>query len=230
VTLDGYFIRINDRIVYTDQFQGNSSPTAPPVDQEIYRLLSQANASTAVFFANAINTETKGIDLVVSYGTKLGNGNFRADLAATHNQTNKVGPVMASELLKGKENIYFSEASRIYLESAVPRDKGNLTLTYNIKNLGFFVRNVYFGPVDEPTNVPAQEQTFKGRVLTDVSISYKLTKELRLTVGSNNVLDIYPDKYTNPANTSSSQFIYSRATTQFGYNGRYVFGRLELNL
>ena len=230
VTLDGYFIRINNRIVYTDQFQGNSSPTASPVDQEIFRLLSQANATTAVFFANAINTETKGIDLVVSYGTRLGGGNFRADLAATHNQTNKVGAVMASDLLKGKENVYFSETSRIFLERAVPRDKANLTLTYGIKNLNFFVRNVYFGPVDEPTNTPANAQTFTGKVLTDVSVGYKLTKAVRLTVGANNVLDVYPDKYTNPANTANNQFIYSRAVTQFGFNGRYVFGRVELTL
>ncbi|MEJ7676728.1 MAG: hypothetical protein WKG06_02380 [Segetibacter sp.] len=82
----------------------------------------------------------------------------------------------------------------------------------------------------KPTTIAAQQQTFKGKVLTDVSLGYKLTKEFRVSVGANNVLDVYPDKYTNPANTSSNQFIYSRATTQFGYNGRYVFGRLELTL
>ncbi|MEJ7676727.1 MAG: TonB-dependent receptor [Segetibacter sp.] len=152
VTLDGYFTRINNRIVYTDQFAGNSSPTASPVDQEIFRLLSLANAGTAAFFANAINTETKGLDVVISYGTRLGGGNFRADFSGTHTQTQKVGAVMASEKLKGKENVYFSESSRIYLESAVPRDKVNLTFTYGIKNVNFFIRNVYFGPVDETYN------------------------------------------------------------------------------
>lgn len=230
VTLDGYLTRINDRIVYTDQFAGNNSSTATATDLEIFRLLSLANAGTASFFANAINTETKGIDLVVAYGTKLGNGNFRADLSATHSKTNKVGDIMASDKLKGKENIYFSEASRIYLESAVPRDKVNLTLTYTIKKLNFFVRNVYFGPVDEPTATVANQQTFPGKVITDLALGYKLAKGFKLTIGANNLLDVYPDVYSNAANTGGNQFIYSRRVTQFGYNGRYVFGRLELNL
>ena len=230
VTVDGYFTRINNRIVYTDQFAGNASPTASAVDQEIYRLLSLANAGTASFFANAINTETKGIDLVVSYGTRLGKGNFRADFLGTHSKTNKVGAVMASDKLKGKENVYFSEASRIYLESAVPRDKYNLTLTYNIKKFNVFIRNVYFGSVDDPTNNPALGQTFRAKIITDFSTGYKLTKEFRVSVGVNNLLDVYPDSYNNPANTSANQFIYSRSVTQFGFNGRYVFGRLELSL
>ena len=193
-------------------------------------MLTLANAGTAAFFANAINTETKGLDLVVSYGMKLGAGNFRADLSATHSKTNKVGGVMASEKLKGKEDIYFSEASRIYLESAVPRDKVNLTLTYSINKFNMFVRGVYFGPVDEPTVTVANQQTFPGKVITDLSFGYKLTKGLRLSVGANNLLDVYPEAYTNAANTGGNQFIYSRRVTQFGYNGRYVFGRLELNL
>ncbi|HEX8278074.1 MAG TPA: TonB-dependent receptor, partial [Segetibacter sp.] len=230
VTLDGYFTRINNRVIYTDAFSGSNSSTASPVDQEIFRLLTLANAGTATFFANAINTETKGADLVVSYGTKLGGGNFRADFAAMHTQTEKVGDIMASDKLKGKENIYFSEASRLYLERAVPRDKLNLTLTYNIKNFNVFVRNVWFGPVDEPTVTTALLQTFRAKVITDLSFGYKLTKEFRVTVGANNLLDVYPDKYENPINTAGNQFIYSRSVTQFGYNGRYVFGRLELTL
>lgn len=229
ITLDGFFTRINDRVVYTDAFTGNATSTSP-VDQEIFRLLSLANAGSASFFANAINTETKGVDLVISYGTKLGKGNFRADFAGTHSQTQKVGAVMASEKLKGKENVYFSELSRIYLERAVPRDKFNLTLTYSIKKINVFVRNVWFGPVDEPVNNPALGQKFGAKVITDFSLGYKITKELRASIGSNNVLDVYPDKYSNIANTASNQFIYSRSATQFGYNGRYVFARLELSL
>lgn len=230
VTVDGYYTRINDRIVYTDLFQGSNAPNASAVDQEIYRLLAIANANRAAFFANAINTETKGIDLVVSYGTALGTGNFRADLVGTLTETKKVGAVKASEKLKGKENIYFSEASRIFLESSVPKTKAGLTLSYGLGNWNFFVRNTYFGKVEEATTNVAFLQTYDAKVVTDASIGYRLGKELRLTVGANNLLDVYPERVADPGNTGSNQFIFSRRATQFGYNGRFLFARAELDL
>lgn len=230
VTLDGYYIRINDRIVYTDLFQGSSSSTASAVDQEIFRLLANANANRAQFFANAINTETKGIDLVVSYGTRIGSGNFRADLSGNVTETTRVGNIKASDLLKGKESIYFSETSRLFLERSVPREKVGLTLTYGISKFNFFVRNVFFGEVTEATNTVAAQQVYGAKVITDFSAGYKFTKSLRVSVGANNLLDVYPDETTDLATRTANQFIYSRRATQFGYNGRYIFGRIELNL
>jgi iron complex outermembrane recepter protein len=230
ITLDGYFIRINDRIVYTDLFQGSNSPTASPTDQEIYRLLALANANRAQFFANAINTETKGVDLVVSYGIKLGGGNFRADLSGNITETKQVGEIKASALLKGKENIYFSESNRLFLERSVPREKVGLTLTYGIGKFNLFVRNVWFGEVTEATNVVTAQQVYGSKVITDASLGYKFTENLRLSVGANNLLDVYPDETIDPATRTSNQFIYSRRATQFGYNGRFIFGRVELSL
>ncbi|WP_276504515.1 TonB-dependent receptor [Terrimonas pollutisoli] len=227
VTLDGYFIRINDRIVITDQFQGG---TGNAVDIEIARLLALANANRASFFANAINTETKGIDLVVSYNQKFGRGNFRADLTGTLSKTQQVGAIKASPKLAGKENIYFSESNRIFLEESVPRQKAGLTLTYAISKFNFFLRNVYFGEVTEATNIAATQQVYDSKVITDLSVGYKFTKNLRLTIGANNLLDIYPEKTTDVPTTGGNQFIYSRRVTQIGFNGRYLFGRIELNL
>ncbi len=230
LTVDGYFTRITDRIVYTDLFSGSNAPGASPVDREIYELLRNANASQAAFFANAINSETKGVDLVLTYNVRVGAGNLRADLAGTWTNTHQVGPVKASEKLKGKENIYFSQTSRTYLEKAVPRAKLNLSLNYSIGKFSVFLRNVYFGSVDEATNNPLFFQTYEGKVITDLSIGYRINRALRISIGSNNLLDVYPDKVENINNTTNGQFLYSRRVTQFGYNGRFVFARLELNL
>jgi iron complex outermembrane receptor protein len=227
VSLDGYFISIDDRIVITDQFQGG---TGNPVDIEIARLLALANANRASFFANAINTETKGIDLVITYGSKLGIGNFRADLSGTVSNTSRVGSIKASPQLAGKESIYFSESNRIFLERSVPRQKAGLSLTYGINKINFFLRNVYFGKVTEATNDPATQQVYDSKIITDLSIGYRFAKSLRLTIGANNLLDVYPDKTTDVPTTGGNQFIYSRRVTQFGFNGRFLFGRIELSL
>ena len=71
---------------------------------------------------------------------------------------------------------------------------------------------------------------YDSKLITDLSIGYKLTKSLRLSIGANNLLDVYPEKTADAATTGGNQFIYSRRVTQIGYNGRYLFGRIELTL
>ncbi len=229
-TIDGYITRIDDRVIYTDQFSGSNAPAATPADKELYQILLQANATRAQFFANAINTETKGIDVVISYSKPIGSGQFRADLSGTISKTKQVGDIKVSDLLKGKENIYFSNSNRVYLENAVPNEKANLSLNYNIKGFNIFLRNNYFGGVTEPTNVIENQQFFDPRVVTDISLGYKITPQMSVTIGSNNVLDVYPEKISVAGNSGSGQYIYSRGATQFGFNGRYIFGRLEISL
>jgi len=150
-------------------------------------------------------------------------------LSATFVKTNIVGDIHTSDKLVGKESIYLDNASRTYLESAVPRVKGNLSLNYGIRKWDVFLRNVYFGEVDAATNIAADKQTFGAKIVTDLSVSYAVTKDLKATIGANNLLDVYPDK-TIGGNTGAGYFVYSRTSQQFGFNGRFVFGRLALTI
>lgn len=230
VTVDGYFTNIKDRVIYTGQFTGSNATTASAVDKEIYQLLSLANATSAAFFANALDTDTKGLDVIISYKSSLGKGNFSADLAANFNKTEQVGPIHTSTKLVGKESTYFSNSSRVYLENVVPNTKANLTLNYNINKFNIFLRNNYFGKVTEASNTIANQQRYAAKIVTDLSIGYKLSKLINLSVGSNNLLDIYPEKIGIAGNNNSGQFIYSRSAQQFGFNGRYIFGRIDISL
>jgi iron complex outermembrane receptor protein len=227
-TVDGYLIEINDRVIYTGQFSGSNAPTATAQDREIYDLLRQANATTARFFANAIDTRTKGIDAVVTYSSPLGPGMFRADLAGTVTKTEIINGIHASPLLAGKENIYLDNSSRILIEKVTPRFKANLSLDYTIKKWNMFLRNVYFGSVWQPTNVAANEQELPGRVITDLSVGYNLTKNLKLTFGANNIFDVYPAELSL-GSQGTSGILYPNQAPQFGFLGRYIFTRLALN-
>ncbi|WP_372976049.1 TonB-dependent receptor plug domain-containing protein, partial [Muriicola sp.] len=115
VTLDGYFVKIDDRVVYTGQFSG------PGTGTELDLLLRQANATAASFFANAIDTESKGLDLVITHDAVVADGwRLRSDLAGTFSKTKKVGDINASDVLRdaGLVDTYFPEDSRVYLEQA----------------------------------------------------------------------------------------------------------------
>ncbi|MBF9254939.1 TonB-dependent receptor [Pontibacter sp. 172403-2] len=228
LTVDGYYIRINNRVVYTGQF-GKVTTNPTPQEEEVNRLLDQANAGTARFFTNAIDTETRGIDAVLTYSTDVGGGRFTGSLAGTFAKTNMVGDIHSSALLAGRESTYFDEASRIYLESAVPQTKGNLTLSYDMGPWDFFLRNAYFGKVQEATNTLTAQDWYSGKVVTDVSVGYTFNSNLKLSIGANNLLDVYPDKVA-AANSGTGRFVYSRSAQQYGYNGRFLFTRLVFNL
>lgn len=226
ITLDGYWVGIDDRVVYTGQFKG------PGTDSELDRLLNQANATAAAFFANAIDTESRGLDLVITHDIGIGtNMVLKNDFAATLSKTKKVGPIKASRVLEdaGLVDTYFQENSRIYLEEVVPRTKVNLSNTLSTGNFNFFLRNVYFGEVTEATSDPDNQQVMSGKIVTDFSVGYKLSDSILMTVGANNLFDLYPDEAIQ-ANRSSGRFDWSRSAQQFGVGGRFLFARLSINV
>ena len=228
ITVDGYFVKINDRVVYTGQFKG------PGTDSELDNLLSQANATAASFFANAIDTESKGLDVVITHKASLGdNWRLKSDLSGTFSKTKQVGDINASDVLRnaGLINTYFPEDSRVYLEEAVPRTKINLSNSLTSDKFIVFLRNVYFGEVTEATTTVANQQVFGTKIVTDLSVGYKATDALTFTVGANNLLDVYPDRAEDAfGNRSGGRFDWSRRAQQFGIGGRFLFARVSLTL
>jgi len=69
-------------------------------------------------------------------------------------------------------------------------------------------------------------------VLTDLSVSRRLTEDLSLTLGGLNVFDEFPDKW-DPVNAfpfPQLGFTYGWETLPFGINGGYYFTRLNYRL
>lgn len=233
ITADAYFIRIDDRIVLTDQFTKFTNPASGSPQSLVNEEFIKADVNAAQFFANSIDTETKGLDVVISHSYRTGAIKLNNDFAINFNKTRKVGDIHASDLLKnaGLENTYFGERSRVYLEDAVPKVKASLSNNVNWNNFNFYLRNTYFGKVygaDSINGNPFEHQLITDKIITDLSIGYDISKNFNLTIGSNNLFDIYPTKNVT-ASTNNDQFIYSRSTSQFGQNGRYVFSRLTVS-
>jgi iron complex outermembrane receptor protein len=227
ITADVYWVGINDRVVYTGQFKG------PGTGTELDRLLSQANASAASFFANAIDTESKGLDIVLTYDVGIGtSAKLKNDLSGTFSNTRQVGDINASEVLEdaGLVGTYFPEDSRVYLEEAVPRTKINLTNSLTTGKFNVFLRNVWFGEVTEAVTVVDNQEIYGSKLVTDLSFGYKLAETTTITIGANNLFDVYPDKASIQANRSSGRFDWSRRSQQFGIGGRFLFARLSFNL
>jgi iron complex outermembrane receptor protein len=224
ITIDGYITTIDDRVIETGQFNANGNP-------ELEVLFAQANAERVGFFANAVDTKTSGIDIVINHKGSINNNvNITNTLAFTFSDT-EIQNVNIPDAISaaGLSDTYFDPTSRIYLESAVPRVKGNLSHNLTVgEKWNIFLRNAYFGEVTEATNSD-NPATYAGKIVTDLSFGYKLGEGTRLTVGANNLLDVYSDPAPE-AFRSSGRFIYSRRSQQFGTNGRHLFARLSFSI
>lgn len=241
ITADAYFIRIDDRIVLTDQFNRptDAQVIANPSLADIQQRFDAVGVNAAQFFANSIDTETKGLDVVISHNYRTGAIKLNNDFAINFNKTQKVGDVNVSPVLQnlGYESTYFSEKSRIYLEDSVPKVKASLSNNLSWNSFNFYLRNTYYGKVwgadivdanFDGIILPNEHQLISDKIITDLSIGYDISKNFNLTIGANNLFDIYPTKNV-PASTNNDQFIYSRSTSQFGQNGRYVFSKLTVS-
>jgi iron complex outermembrane receptor protein len=137
----------------------------------------------------------------------------------------------------GLVGTYFPEDSRVYLEESVPRTKINLSNSLTTDKFNVFLRNVWFGEVTEATTTVANQQVFGSKLVTDLSFGYKVSGSTTVTVGANNLFDIYPDRAAQDLqpdvagdqnNRSAGRFDWSRRAQQFGVGGRFLFARLNI--
>ncbi len=251
LTIDAYQIDIDNRIVLTNNFTGGGNA-------QLQAQLDAAGAGTANFFTNAIDTKAKGLETVFSYSTKFAKKHsLRATLAAVFidNEVKKgadgkpiikASPVLVST---GQLGNYFNREDQSRIEVANPKNKISLTLNYKVSKFGAMVRFVNFGKVEylDPSINPANptvfpmnafngnaretlDQVFDSKLVTDMSISYQIKKEFSITIGANNLLDVYQDRHTHSGNMSAGRFVFSRRVQQQGFNGAYYFARLKLEL
>jgi iron complex outermembrane recepter protein len=287
VTVDAYFIRIKDRIVLSTQFnRGN------PIVDSILNANSIPTSTTALqFWTNAITTETKGVDIVVTNRFRMGNGNATLGAAANFNFNQTVGPLQTNSILDdlklnpsrvdASKNPANDLATNVFdrqqnsrVGIAQPRSKINVSFAYDLRKWNFTARSVRFGKIQYVHNAdPASraangnywndvalgvDQTFNARWITDVVVTWKPKSGLAVSVGANNLFDIYPERiFVDPRNDQATVYanpvqsaLTSEKTTggynagrdasnrgrflfpanQFGFNGRYLFARLAVDV
>ncbi|WP_051350194.1 TonB-dependent receptor [Dyadobacter alkalitolerans] len=213
VTIDGYYVKVKDRVVLTGQFSDE--------DEDIGELLKDLRVGQAQFFTNALSyTTTKGIDLIIAHSTPVGVGRLSTTLAANFNDMN-LGPVNTVPRLRGKEDTYFDERERRFVLASAPPSKINLTFDYGVDKFSLMLRFIRFGEV-KLANWDYELDIYKAKVQTDLTANYKFSKNISLSIGGSNILNIYPDK-SLPSLTESGG---GWDPVQMGTNGAFFFTRL----
>lgn len=226
MTVDAYWIQIRNRIVLSGAFD-----TANNQVREILRPFPEV--THAQFFVNAINTKTKGVDVVLNGNWKIKKANLLATLAGNFTQTRLFGDIKAAGKLAAdsiKTNTLFNREERGKLEYGQPDSKIVLSLNYKTNKFGLLVRNTRFGETGTRFNNPAfnPDENFSPKILTDFSFNYTPKSWLTFTAGANNILDVYPDPIQDVRNTQEGVNIYSLEATPFGFYGGYCFVALGI--
>ena len=70
------------------------------------------------------------------------------------------------------------------------------------------------------------DNVYEARINTDLTLGYKITNNLKLTLGSNNLFNVYPTKQDESGNTEAGGYWDA---VQMGFNGAYYYARLGFN-
>ncbi len=217
-TIDGYYIKVKDRIVLTGNF--------PQDDDSIGDILVANHIDQAQFFSNALDTRTKGVDVILSYTDNVGPGKLTATLAGNYNDM-EITKVNVPEKLKGKEDIFLSAREKAFILASAPKTKVNLNLNYKISKFNANLQLVRFDKVKLIGYGGADDyQLYGAKVTTDISFGYEFSKNLNLTIGSKNLFNRYPTLQTAAVegNTESGGIF---DPVQMGFAGRQAFARLN---
>jgi iron complex outermembrane receptor protein len=235
ITADYYNIDIDDRIVFSSNVQPEDPATCgTPFDPAlcpIGAILNPLGVGQVLFFTNAIDTRTKGFDLVALYDFPAYGGTLSLEGVAHFNDTEVTDRRSSSTILDPAA--LFDQTQVTLIEEGQPRKRFTVGGQWARNGWRADLRFNYFGEVAGEGFTPGIKQTWGGKWLTDVSVTMPIRRNrLDLTVGALNVFNVYPDKWDLEGGFPFPQlgFVYGWETLPFGINGGYYFARLNLRL
>jgi iron complex outermembrane receptor protein len=205
-TIDGYLIAVNDRIILTGYFDATAL---------------NIGVSEAQFFANGVDTKTAGLDLVFSWKRNIGNAMYSATLVGNINDM-KIDNVKNGSL---DEATFFGKREKAFLLASAPANKFGLNIAYNRNKFDAGLALTRFSKV-VLVDYSDQDDVYDAKTVTDLTLGYQFTKSLKLTLGSNNLLNVYPDKQDEIGDTEAGGYWDS---VQMGFSGAYYYARIGFN-
>ena len=217
-TIDAYSIDITDRIVLTEYFDASSLGL---------------NVVAAQFFANGIDTRSQGLDVVLNYRTYFGTNKFSVGI---------IGNVNDLEIKKIKNrqldaNTFFGPREQYFLMASAPDYKFGINAGYSFSKFDIAAALTQFSKVtildwqiyeddadydgSYAKKLAASMDVYDPRLVMDLSLNYRISPKLNLTIGSNNLLNSYPtvqDDWTDSGGFWDS--------VQMGTSGAYYYARL----
>ncbi|MDP2540321.1 TonB-dependent receptor [Tenacibaculum discolor] len=222
ISLDYYNVKVEDRVVFSGEIGGtddNGNPNAI-----VQQILDDNSVTSIKFFINAADTKTEGFDYTMRYkNIDFAAGKLGLNLALNINRTKLEGEVKTPTKLANYKNAIFNRKEQSRIISARPNTKLLFGADYKYKKFTAFLNNTYFGEVTwQHATDPNKDQTFSGKVITDVSFGYEFSDMISFNAQVNNLFDVYPDEIDTKGDFVTDlggRFKYPWEVNQFGFNG-----------
>ncbi len=220
-TLDGYYIKIRDRIVSSGSITGqrSNSVSGQPAVQVLtplinsltpYDLVQNAIAASGKqldptvvergslaiqTFTNGIDTETYGVELSARYPVETGIGKFDLTLGMNYNDT---------KVTRNGLNTLFNAQAEAVIETSTPKFKSvfstlftNGPFSANARATYYSKSTVLVSPAITVQNPQIVGNFFEGVVkptfIFDLELGYDFTDWVNVSVGANNLFDKAPE-------------------------------------
>jgi iron complex outermembrane receptor protein len=241
VTLDAYQITIRDRIVGSGSLYGSGGAiNSPAVTAAILangNVLDPTVVQTGInIFTNAVNTRSRGAEIVATLSSNYG-AYGRVDWSAAANY-NKVEVIKINQAPTQLGAQTLLDATAIsHLETASPKVRLNLGGLWRMGDWTVNLRENYFGKSSEQFSTDGavyRENRIKASLLTDLEVSYQISKAWSLSLGANNLFNEYPDKVNaltlaeQRANLDNGAVTIYPGFSPYGINGGYYYARAAL--
>ena len=241
-TLDGYLVKIKDRVVLTGEFDTSIHEIAP--------ILQQLGVDDAQFFANAVNTTNYGLDLVADYTLRFGrNKNFKVLFAGNlnHMTIDRINIPPTLNIDYDHQQTFFSDREQDFVKASAPPVKLDLNLELNLHKFSVGTHFTYFGKIvllgygydntyppevalDKDPNTLVKEQfNYNGKMVSDVYFTYHFSRNINASIGVDNLFNVHPDLGAAPGAHYSA---YDGETggpwdaVQMGFDGMRMFGKV----
>lgn len=221
-TLDTYYVSIEDRIILSGNF--DASTLGFGVDN-------------VQFFANGVDTQTTGLDLVLNWEKALKNSLISLNLSGNVNYM-KIKTINNKML---DRETFFGERDQQFLLASAPKSKFSFNINYEIKKLKTSLSFTHFSKVklidwqiyenivdygnSELQRLEAATDIYKSKITTDLHFSYQLNKSINLQLGATNLFNIYPTKQNNYTDSGGLW-----DATQMGTNGAFYYTKFSFQL
>lgn len=251
-TMDYYNIRIDDRIVLTENL-GAAGTGSAAIQSAVKAVLDShgfQSVGAARFFINGLDTRTQGVDAIATWRPEVSFGDITLTAAYNMNDTrilrriNALGPLASIPGL-----VLFGRVEGIRFTDGQPKNKLVLSADGKFGDLGVTFRSTRYGEVISPdaaapiadasslTLLGPDDLVLSPKWITDLEFRYNFLGRFELAVGSNNLFDIYPDVRPQGARPASqgggfypvnAGYLPYSGFSPFGFNGRFLYARASV--
>ena len=247
LTVDGYSIKMKDRIVLSGLFSASDES----LPAELTTKLNGLGVANAQFLANAVNTTNTGVDYVADYQKKISATEKFKFLFVANIQNITIDEIHVPAALSTTEynaNTFFNDREKYFLKASAPKSKYSMSFDYTKNKVSIGARLTYFGalaltgfgyngdginpevPSDANENVMLPEVfNYSGKIATDLYLNVQVNKKMSWVLGADNILNVHPDFAVNP---QAKYWAGDNETggpwdgVQMGYNGMRLFSKL----